>query len=63
MEGLALCLLGVFMERVKGIEPSPQAWEARILPLNHTRVTAMVTTPAGGALQAQKWRVCRPVRV
>ena len=24
------------MERVKGIEPSSQAWEARILPLNHT---------------------------
>jgi hypothetical protein len=22
---------------VKGIEPSSQAWEARILPLNHTR--------------------------
>ena len=27
------------LERVKGIEPSPQAWEARILPLNHTRTT------------------------
>jgi len=26
------------MERVKGIEPSSQAWEAHILPLNHTRV-------------------------
>jgi hypothetical protein len=26
------------MERVKGIEPSSQAWEARILPLDHTRV-------------------------
>ena len=25
------------MERVKGIEPSPQAWEAHVLPLNHTR--------------------------
>ncbi len=25
------------MERVKGIEPSSQAWEARILPLDHTR--------------------------
>ncbi len=24
-------------ERVKGIEPSSQAWEARILPLDHTR--------------------------
>jgi Domain of unknown function (DUF4280) len=25
------------MERVKGIEPSSQAWEAHILPLDHTR--------------------------
>ena len=25
-----------FMEQVKGIEPSTQAWEARILPLNYT---------------------------
>ena len=25
------------MERVKGIEPSSRAWEAHILPLNHTR--------------------------
>ena len=28
------------MERVKGIEPSSQAWEAHILPLNHTRFAA-----------------------
>ena len=26
------------MERVKGIEPSFQAWEAHVLPLNHTRI-------------------------
>ena len=26
------------VERVKGIEPLSQAWEAHILPLNHTRV-------------------------
>lgn len=25
------------MERVRGIEPPPSAWEAEILPLNHTR--------------------------
>ena len=24
-------------ERVKGIEPSLRAWEARVLPLNYTR--------------------------
>ena len=27
-----------FMERVRGIEPPPSAWEAEILPLNHTRI-------------------------
>jgi hypothetical protein len=26
-----------FQERVKGIEPSPKAWEAFVLPLNYTR--------------------------
>lgn len=25
-------------KRVKGIEPSPKAWEAFVLPLNYTRV-------------------------
>jgi hypothetical protein len=25
------------LEREKGIEPSSQAWEARVLPLNHSR--------------------------
>ena len=40
------------MERVKGIEPSSQAWEARILPLDHTRVTGETsTTPAIRAQQ------------
>ena len=26
-----------FVERVKGIEPSYEAWEAAVLPLNYTR--------------------------
>ncbi len=26
------------MERAKGIEPSSQPWEGRILPLNHARL-------------------------
>ena len=30
------------MEQVKGIEPSYQAWEARVLPLNYT-CTTLVT--------------------
>ena len=28
------------MERVKGIEPSYEAWEAAVLPLNYTRDAA-----------------------
>jgi hypothetical protein len=31
------CLIGKLMERVKGIEPSYEAWEAAVLPLNYTR--------------------------
>src|SRR5436190_3949783 len=30
------------LERVKGIEPSSQAWEAHVLPLNHTRETLRI---------------------
>jgi hypothetical protein len=29
----------VEVERVKGIEPSYEAWEAAVLPLNYTRVS------------------------
>ncbi len=28
------------LERVKGIEPSYEAWEAAVLPLNYTREAA-----------------------
>jgi hypothetical protein len=27
-----------WVERVKGIEPSYEAWEAAVLPLNYTRI-------------------------
>ena len=27
----------IFLERVKGIEPSSSAWKAEVLPLNYTR--------------------------
>ena len=27
-----------YLERVMGIEPTSQAWEARILPMNYTRI-------------------------
>ena len=38
------------MERVKGIEPPSQAWEARILQLNHTRFDArhLINPPPHG---------------
>ena len=32
--------VGSKMERVKGIEPSSLAWEAKALPLSYTRLTA-----------------------
>ena len=50
------------LERVKGIEPSYEAWEAAVLPLNYTRIgrdstvaPASLSTPTGrsqGAVQA-----------
>ena len=33
----ALELHRVRLERVMGIEPTPEAWEAAVLPLNYTR--------------------------
>ena len=40
-----LCL--VSMERVKGIEPSYEAWEAAVLPLNYTRVSLILALQEG----------------
>ena len=34
------------VERVKGIEPSHEAWKASVLPLNYTRNRAQPTNPA-----------------
>jgi hypothetical protein len=36
------CFTRRMMERVKGIEPSYEAWEAAVLPLNYTRVLQLV---------------------
>lgn len=35
---LPMIIAKAAIKRVKGIEPSPQAWEAGVLPLNYTRV-------------------------
>ncbi len=36
-----------YLERVKGIEPSYEAWEAAVLPLNYTR-SGVVPQPWAG---------------
>jgi len=37
------------LERVKGIEPSLEAWEASVLPLNYTRDgTGLIARSTGG---------------
>ena len=36
------------MERVKGIEPSYEAWEAAVLPLNYTRSASNSTVRSVG---------------
>ncbi len=38
------------MERVKGIEPSCEAWKASVLPLNYTRAQLPPTLPTALAL-------------
>jgi hypothetical protein len=46
------------LERVKGIEPSPQAWEARVLPLNYTRFAKSVKASEGRIrFKVQVWGV------
>ena len=43
------------MEREKGIEPSPIAWEAIVLPLNYSRPVETNWRIAPGSLRAQGW--------
>jgi hypothetical protein len=40
--GTSITGAGHDLERVKGIEPSSKAWEAFVLPLNYTRVLALM---------------------
>lgn len=37
------------LERVMGIEPTLEAWEAAVLPLNYTRLTIEVRRIIAGA--------------
>ncbi len=41
-------------ERVAGIEPAYHAWEARVLPLNYTRLVRMIIRYAEIACQVMK---------
>ena len=54
----------VALERVKGIEPSYEAWEAAVLPLNYTRA-ARILLWSSGLSEAARFLCmccCSPVR-
>src|SRR2546426_6890422 len=42
------------MERMRGIEPPSQAWEACVLPLNHIRLRAQILATRGETPQARR---------
>src|SRR2546430_7157465 len=42
------------MERMRGIEPPSQAWEACVLPLNHIRLRAQILATRGEMPQARR---------
>ena len=41
----------VLLEQVMGIEPTSQAWEARILPMNYTRKCLFIITDHFGKIK------------
>lgn len=43
------------MERVKGIEPSYEAWEAAVLPLNYTRSGVVPRHKTGAEAKIIAW--------
>ena len=49
------------MERVKGIEPSSEAWEAPALPLSYTRAAKIISDPlpSASAPRRRKQSQCR----
>lgn len=49
----------LFMERVMGIEPTSQAWEAGILPMNYTRIDGMYYNTAVWILQLKSLDIFR----
>ena len=53
-------VLGIMMERAKGIEPSYEAWEASVLPLNYAR-SALLTHWQERRIRTPNPRFWRPV--
>ena len=51
------------MERVMGIEPTSQAWEARILPMNYTRIGSLHYSTGSWKMQAEMFDGIRRVTV
>ena len=49
------------LERVKGIEPSYEAWEAAVLPLNYTRISQ--TADGKAAIGDRREYRCMPFEV
>lgn len=41
----------LFLERVKGVEPSYRPWEGRVLPMNYTRIILFYYTIELGKIQ------------
>jgi hypothetical protein len=48
------------LERVMGIEPTPSAWEAEVLPLNYTRFSRkrLYSIPAWARHSSGTWERC-----
>ena len=53
----------VYVERVMGIEPTPSAWKAEVLPLNYTRLASFTRGTGFGhdSLSAGRRTRCRVV--
>jgi hypothetical protein len=47
-----LCFARGILERVMGIEPTLFAWEAKVLPLNYTRVETIISSEVTCASRA-----------
>jgi hypothetical protein len=53
-----LSYMGLELERVMGIEPTPSAWKAEVLPLNYTRRAESPTASIGGGGRIRTYEGC-----